>query len=71
MLAVFRRFHRLAYFREAWQHILDRSREEIERFIKSDLDLAMQNGTYETVVRTLPITTDGKRKRRACLTDTQ
>jgi hypothetical protein len=40
---------RLDHFRTAWQQILDRSREQIEAFIKSDLELAIQDGTYETV----------------------
>ena len=40
---------RMAHFRQAWQHILDRSREEIERFLKADFELAMQEGTYDTV----------------------
>lgn len=42
---------RLVHFREAWQQILDGSRNKIEQFIKADLDLAMQDGTYETVAR--------------------
>jgi len=41
----------LIHFRETWQRILDCSRDEIEQFIKADLDLAMQDGTYETVAR--------------------
>ncbi len=40
---------RMAHFRQAWQHILDRSRGEIERFLKADLDLAVQDGTYDAV----------------------
>ena len=40
---------RMAHFRQAWQHILDRSREEIERFLKADFELARQEGTYDTV----------------------
>ena len=42
---------RMVHFRTAWQQVLNRSRDEIEGFIKSDLDLAMQDGTYETVAR--------------------
>jgi hypothetical protein len=40
---------RLAHFRKAWQHILDRSREEVERFLQADFDLARQEGTYDVV----------------------
>lgn len=42
---------RLTYFREAWQKILDRSRQEIEAFIQADLALAAQEGTLEAVAR--------------------
>lgn len=37
--------------REAWQDILDSSREEIETFLQADLDLAVQEGTMEEVAR--------------------
>jgi len=40
---------RLVHFQTAWGQILDRSREQIEAFIKSDLELATQDGTYDTV----------------------
>jgi len=40
---------RMADFREAWRQILGRSPKEIEAFIEADFDLAMQEGTYETV----------------------
>jgi hypothetical protein len=40
---------RLADFREMWDEILCSSKEEIEAFIQSDLELAKQEGTYETV----------------------
>jgi hypothetical protein len=40
---------RLTDFREMWDEILCSSREEIEAFIQSDLELAKQEGTYETV----------------------
>jgi hypothetical protein len=40
---------RLVHFRQAWDRILDRSRPEIEAFIKSDFELAMQDGTYDTI----------------------
>lgn len=40
---------RMAHFRQAWQQLLDGSREEIERFLKADFELAMQEGTYDTV----------------------
>lgn len=40
---------RMSHFREAWQQTLDRSRKEIEAFIEADLDLAMWDGTYQTV----------------------
>jgi hypothetical protein len=40
---------RMAHFRRAWQNILDGSRDEIERFLKADFELALQEGTYETV----------------------
>ncbi len=39
----------MTHFREAWQQLLGRSREKIENFIKSDLELAKQEETYETV----------------------
>jgi hypothetical protein len=42
---------RLAHFREMWDEILCSSQEEIEAFIQSDLELARQEGTYETVAR--------------------
>ena len=41
----------LVRFRESWQEILDSSRTEIEAFILADLELAMQEGTYEEVAR--------------------
>ncbi len=40
---------RLTRFREMWEEVLCSSREEIEAFMQSDLDLARQEGTYETV----------------------
>jgi hypothetical protein len=42
---------RLKTFREMWDEILCSSREEIETFIQSDLELAMREGTYEAVAR--------------------
>ncbi len=41
----------LASFREMWREILCSSRKEIEAFIQSDLELAMQERTYEEVAR--------------------
>lgn len=40
---------RLTEFRMMWREILCGSREEIEAFIQSDLELARQEGTYETI----------------------
>jgi hypothetical protein len=40
---------RLTDFLEMWDEILCSSKEEIEAFIQSDLELAKQEGTYETV----------------------
>jgi hypothetical protein len=40
---------RLTNFREMWDEILCSSKEEIEGFTQSDLELARQEGTYETV----------------------
>jgi hypothetical protein len=34
-----------------WGDILADSREEIERFIQADLELAASEGTYQTVAR--------------------
>lgn len=42
---------RLTIFREMWDEILYSSRKEIEAFIQSDLDLAVQEGTCEEVAR--------------------
>ena len=40
---------RLTVFREMWDEILCSSREEIEAFIQSDLEVAKQERTYEAV----------------------
>jgi hypothetical protein len=40
---------RLTDFREMWDEILCSSKKEIEAFIRADLELAKQEGTYETV----------------------
>jgi hypothetical protein len=40
---------RLTDFLEMWDEILCSSKEETEAFIQSDLELAKQEGTYETV----------------------
>ena len=40
---------RMAHFRDAWGQILARSEREVEAFIEADLDLAIQEGTYEAV----------------------
>ena len=42
---------RLAEFRSAWDEILCSSRQEIEAFIQADLELALQEGTYEEIAR--------------------
>ena len=42
---------RLTEFRMMWGEILCDSREAIERFMQADLELAIQEGTYETVAR--------------------
>ena len=42
---------RLTAFREMWDEILCSSKQEIEAFIQSDLELAKQEGTYEAVAR--------------------
>lgn len=42
---------KLVRFRESWQEILDSSRTQIEAFIQADLELAMQEETYEMVAR--------------------
>jgi hypothetical protein len=41
--------NRLTTFREMWDEIMCSSKDEIEAFIQSDLELAKQEGTYETV----------------------
>ncbi len=40
---------RLTDFREMWSEILCSSKKEIEAFIQSDMELAKQEGTYETI----------------------
>jgi hypothetical protein len=40
---------RMAYFAEAWQGIRERSKQEVEQVRSADLELARQEGTYDTV----------------------
>jgi hypothetical protein len=40
---------KLTDFREMWDELMCSSKKEIEAFIQSDLELAKQEGTYETV----------------------
>jgi hypothetical protein len=40
---------RMTYFAQAWQGIRERSKQEIEQFKKADLELATQEGAYDTV----------------------
>lgn len=54
----------MAHFREAWQQILDRSRDEIEQFIKLDLELARQEGTYDAVASLYAADNSGWEKRK-------
>lgn len=50
---------RLITLREMWNEILCSSKDEIEAFIQSDLELARQEGTYK-VVAALYEADDGK-----------
>lgn len=40
---------RTTHFRKVWSELLTNSQQEIEAFTKADLELARQNGTYDTV----------------------
>jgi hypothetical protein len=42
---------RVIELRDSWQEILNSSRDEIEKFIQADLDLALLEGTFEIVAR--------------------
>jgi hypothetical protein len=53
---------KLTDFRESWDEIMCSSKEEIEAFIQSDLELAKQEGTYETVT-SLYTANDQKREK--------
>ncbi len=58
---------RLTYFREAWQRILDRSRQKIEAFIQADLALSADEGTLEAVARLYAAECSGWLKERGAL----
>lgn len=40
---------RLHHFRSVWQEVLDRSGDDVKAFIREDLELAAQEGTYDAV----------------------